>query len=133
MPIKKADYPNNWRCDIRPRILHRAGHCCERCGVENYTVGYRNAVGDMQALIVGESYSEANALRHRMVASMGRKLIVVRLQISHLNQDEWNHEVEDKDLAALCEKCHFNHDKVDNQFRKSYGRHYKRYQLAMNI
>ena len=37
MPINYADYPDNWN-EIRERILKRANHCCEHCGVPNYTV-----------------------------------------------------------------------------------------------
>lgn len=38
MPIKdKSRYPSDWK-QIRQRILERAGHCCEFCGVENYTM-----------------------------------------------------------------------------------------------
>ena len=41
MPVKpenKALYPANWYTEIRPHILERAGHRCEICGVENYTI-----------------------------------------------------------------------------------------------
>ncbi len=37
MPINYNDYPSNWKTEIRPRILERAGHRCELCGVKNYT------------------------------------------------------------------------------------------------
>lgn len=39
MPIKaenRARYPKNWASEIRPAILDRAGHVCERCGAANY-------------------------------------------------------------------------------------------------
>ncbi|HRD65688.1 MAG TPA: hypothetical protein PKY50_05985 [Candidatus Competibacter sp.] len=39
MPIKPeniARYPKNWATEIRPAILERAGHACERCGAVNY-------------------------------------------------------------------------------------------------
>jgi len=40
MPIKpenKARYPKNWM-QIRASILERANHCCEFCGIPNYTI-----------------------------------------------------------------------------------------------
>ena len=36
MPINYSRYPPNWETEIRPRILERAGHCCELCDVANY-------------------------------------------------------------------------------------------------
>jgi len=36
MPINYSKYPPNWKTEIRPRILKRAGNRCEFCGAENY-------------------------------------------------------------------------------------------------
>lgn len=36
MPCDYSRYPANWKTEIRPRILERAGHRCEWCGAENY-------------------------------------------------------------------------------------------------
>ena len=131
MPIDKKDYPENWDREIRPRILKRANYCCENCGVKQYTVGYRDADGVLIPLIIGKTYGEGTALRDRMKEVISRKLIVIRITIAHLKHDEWNDDVTDEDLAALCEKCHFDHDLIDNQNRKKYGKHYKRYQAAL--
>ena len=35
MPIDYSDYPKNWKTEIVPAVLVRAGHCCEFCGLEN--------------------------------------------------------------------------------------------------
>lgn len=131
MAIDRKVYPSNWETEIRPRILKRANSCCENCGVNQYTVGYRNAKGDLIPLIIAHTHSEGAELRDRMKAVMHKKVIVIRIQIAHLNNDEWNQEVKDEDLAALCEKCHFSHDRIDNQNRKTYGKHYKRYQAEL--
>lgn len=40
MPIKpenKGRYPKNWK-EIRQRVLERANHRCEFCGIENYAI-----------------------------------------------------------------------------------------------
>lgn len=129
MPINKKIYPDDWP-KIRQRILHRAGYQCERCGIDRYTV-YHIVKGDRIPILIGETYSEANALRKRISAVMGKKVKVIRLTTAHLNHDEWNQEVKDEDLACLCEKCHFAHDQIDNQLRKKNGKHYQRYQLEM--
>lgn len=36
MPCDYKDYPKNWRSEIRPAILERAGNRCEFCGAVNY-------------------------------------------------------------------------------------------------
>lgn len=36
MPVDYSKYPPNWKTEIRPRILERAGNRCEFCGAENY-------------------------------------------------------------------------------------------------
>ena len=36
MPVDYSIYPLNWKTEIRPRILERAGNRCEFCGAENY-------------------------------------------------------------------------------------------------
>ena len=36
MPVDYSKYPPNWKTEIRPRILKRAGNKCEECGAENY-------------------------------------------------------------------------------------------------
>lgn len=37
MPCDYSEYPANWN-EIRQRILKRSKHCCEFCGIPNYTV-----------------------------------------------------------------------------------------------
>ena len=129
MPIDKKNYPTDWP-QIRKRIMERSGGKCEHCGIDRYTVYYLEG-GKRQPMLVGETYREANTLRHRMMNVMQRKVKVIRLTTAHLHHDEWNDNVKDSDLACLCEKCHFAHDKVDNQLRKRYGKQYKREQLNM--
>jgi 5-methylcytosine-specific restriction endonuclease McrA len=36
MPCDYRKYPPDWKTVIRPRILRRAGDCCEFCGARNY-------------------------------------------------------------------------------------------------
>jgi hypothetical protein len=130
MPINKKHYPPNWT-EIRQRILARSGHHCEGCGCAEYTVGYRHNDGTLRALIIGKSYREACQLRQRMQQAMKRKLIVIRITVAHLDHDEWNHDVSDDRLAAYCEYCHLNYDRVDNAKRKRYGKQYARHQLSL--
>ena len=131
MPIKRSNYPPDWPA-ITARILERAQYMCDNCGVPRYAVGYRSGENKaMNTLIVGKDYREANELRHRIQLAMKRKIIVIRLTTAHLNHDEWNHNVVDTDLACFCEKCHLDHDRIDNQKRKQNGKQYKRFQLEI--
>jgi 5-methylcytosine-specific restriction endonuclease McrA len=43
MPIDYKKYPPNWKTEIRPRILKRAEHKCEFCGIENYAINPRGS------------------------------------------------------------------------------------------
>ena len=98
MPIDYSLYPPDWK-DIRARILERAAHRCEQCGVANRAVGYRTADGEFRAVF--------RVLPGTRLAN-GAKVIRIVLTIAHLN-----HDVTDNDpagLAALCQSCHNRHD-----------------------
>lgn len=51
MPCDYSKYPANFKTEIRPRILARAGQTettpakCEKCRVANHAVGYRDSSG----------------------------------------------------------------------------------------
>ena len=90
MPIDYSKYPPNWRSEIRPRILARAGNCCEFCGVPNGGMGRRLKDGTWE------------------LSPFGPTRIV--LTIAHLDHDPENHEVKDDRLAALCQYCHLRYD-----------------------
>ena len=86
MPIKpenKNRYPSDWK-QIRSRILERAAHKCEFCGIENYSM---------------------TSVR-RPDKPFGTKVV---LTIAHLHPPIEN--CADDNLKALCQKCHLNYDK----------------------
>jgi hypothetical protein len=106
MPCDYSLYPSNWKTEIRPRILARAGEVrnengdiltearCEWCGAPNHSwrvttpkrVGY---------IIEGGPWTPSDTY--------------VVLTVAHLEHDATR--CEDPDLAALCQKCHLGHDK----------------------
>jgi 5-methylcytosine-specific restriction endonuclease McrA len=94
-----SKYPTNW-LEIRARILERAQHRCERCGVDNHAMGYRDAEGrfwDDEAidrLVTGDTLDYPPMRRIRIV-----------LTIAHINDpDPMN--CADDNLQALCQRCH---------------------------
>lgn len=100
MPIDYSKYPPNWKTEIRPAILKRAGDRCERCGASNHAIGYRDETG-----LFFETPPNPSPGAEQMPRF---KLIRIVLTVAHLN-----HDVEDSsplNLAALCQKCHLTHD-----------------------
>lgn len=101
MPIDYSTYPPNWKTEIVPRILRRAGEerdefneivkeaNCEKCGIENHSI-------------------KQNGTR-------------VVLTIAHLDHDSENHDVTDERLAAWCQACHLAYDHWRHIAKRKYG------------
>lgn len=147
MPIDYRKYPANWKKEIRPAVLARAEHKCERCGLRNYSVGHRNAQGKFVGVhgnivldLAGQGllYPSIGWLTHKEARKLADDLneieadgehhyIVIVLAIAHLD-----HNVDNNDMAnlqALCQKCHLDHDRLDNGQRRRYGKNYQKKQL----
>lgn len=111
MPIDYTIYPNNWK-EIRERILHRADHKCEFCGLLNYSSVlsvlylnnriWLNNLNDMQTILNTQSMD---------TEIYNTKVVKVVLTIAHLDHDPRNHNVTDDRLRALCQLCHLKYDK----------------------
>jgi 5-methylcytosine-specific restriction endonuclease McrA len=118
MPIKpenRARYPNNWTSEIRPAILERAKHCCEICGVPNYSVGWFMPKNEPTYPFMTKQW-EADYFSKYSVSLIDldnnsqpiKKPIKVVLTIMHLN-----HTPEDSapsNLKAACQRCHNAYD-----------------------
>lgn len=97
MPIKAENrdkYPKNWATEIRPAILERAGHRCERCGVPDRS--YRLAGFDQWTFdpMVADEWSGS-----------GRKPARVVLTIAHVSDPD-PANCDPGNLQALCQRCH---------------------------
>lgn len=125
-PDKKALYPKNWQ-EIRERILARAENKCEKCGLRNHSVGYRDENGHFQrnagsgpcdASGEGLTWPGYEPLSHREAKEFadyynsisggcddeGNHWIVIVLTIAHINPDPA--DCRDENLKALCQACH---------------------------
>lgn len=119
MPIDYKNYPDNWKTEIRPAVLIRAGGDpenpvigarCESCGVPNYAVGYWYDTGFIyEETEVCKSYKSAKSKADYCNLIIWEiKTIVIVLTISHTNHDITNNDMEN--LKALCQRCHNRHD-----------------------
>lgn len=110
MTWDKCAYPPNWKTEIRPRILTRANHCCEKCGVENHAIGARDKDGVWHnESDIGSMNSDAG------FDAFGEypKIIMIVLTIAHLDNPD-PMACEDSNLAALCQRCH---NRLDSPMR----------------
>lgn len=124
MPCNYKKYPANWKSEIRPAVLARAGNKCEQCGAVNGVTYWRGQVGGVKfyqtqhgqmfdantGAPIGEDYIGSTDPKAR--------LVTIVLTIAHLIYDE------DKtkhcalhELKALCQRCHLLMD-LDHHMRK---------------
>jgi hypothetical protein len=96
MPCDYSKYPANWKTEIRPAILERAGNKCEWCGVPNDA--HRHKSSDLW-------FSKANYPEDAQEGELSK----IVLTIAHVHDhDPMNCDPEN--LAALCQRCHNRHD-----------------------
>ena len=110
MPINYKKYPENWLTEIRPRILERANHKCENCGLENYSIVHSYK---QNKKIVWDKLSYGDYMR------MEAKAVKVILTIAHLDHDETNQDITDDRLKAMCQLCHLRYDADEKKRRRS--------------
>jgi hypothetical protein len=132
MPCDYSQYPPNWR-EIRARILERAAHACEFCGVPNGASIVRGKLGSVPAYqdadgVIWAAHARIELCRAsagQYVESRAERNTRVVLTIAHLDHDKENWQVEDSRLAALCQRCHLGYDKARHVQNRKYGRAYK--------
>lgn len=133
MPIDYRKYPPNWKSEIRPRILERAGDCCERCGVKNSRMIKRRIVNPACYVYIGSGhesgaifcgpYPETDLKYHQsewdkrpaQQEKFNRPIKIV-LTIAHLDNKLTDHS--DENLMAMCQRCHLTHDAFMRKMEK---------------
>jgi hypothetical protein len=123
MPINYKNYAANWKTEIRPAVLKRAGNCCEECGLANYVVGYRKICGEFVDIqfIHDQLEDFGNDLFDDVLSHCYTKKgfptppIRIILTVAHLDQDIENNDL--GNLKAMCQRCHLAHDRVFNQVK----------------
>ena len=131
MPCDYKKYPANWKTEIGPAILYRAGQRidpdtgfvierarCEQCNARNLAYGYRDKTGDFwemqdieDRLNEGQDLFDPGEVLEHCWDKMGNPTKPVRivLTISHTDHDTTNNNP--RNLRALCQRCHIHHDR----------------------
>ncbi len=122
MPIKKEDYPPNWD-QISKDIRTRAGQICEWCGVPNGAHIIRTA--PLHYHMVTIAGVKKKVPREDYAFVQGPEGTRIILTVAHLDRDRTNNAPEN--LAALCQRCHLNHDRQAQHIpNRKYGRNHDR-------
>lgn len=118
--MDKSKYPDNWPA-ISLQVRTEAGNRCEWCKVANYAEGARDCAGMWWSFDRIESTSDAVIERW-----FGRYPDIVRivLTVAHVDHDTANGER--SNLAALCQRCHLNHDREQHLVNAAATRERKR-------
>lgn len=111
MPIDYSKYPPDWKDKIRPDILRRDHYKCKFCRIQHRAIGYRDKSGQ---------FIECDNFMEMWAEKAGKRVFQVILTIAHLDQNIENNDY--SNLAALCQKCHLNHDRPYNQVKRSAGK-----------
>ncbi len=128
MPIDYARYPANWKTEIVPRIIGRAGNQCEKCGLINgctvWSVPLKIKGSDGRYKIKRFWISTQTDVERMSPFSLGGEIKTVKvvLTVAHLDHDEENHEVADDRLRAWCQYCHLNYDASEKYRRACVGK-----------
>lgn len=126
MPIKKQNYPPNWPA-ISLQVRTEANFRCEWCNVPNLAIIKRQGANwkEVKTVLVPVLLNGAFAQETVYTAKMTWKelrqhgLTKIVLTVAHLDRNTMNNDR--KNLAALCQKCHLNHDILQHLFNRRYG------------
>lgn len=138
MPIRESEkhrYPPDWK-QIRARILERAGHRCEFCGVPNHLWVWRDESGKwhragkralQDAGFLKPPFDVACVFENGRVGKI--RVIQIVLTIAHLNHTPEDNR--DENLKALCQRCHLNYDAKHHAKNAAATRRAKKYNLEL--
>lgn len=140
MPMNKKDYPPNWP-ELGRLIRERAGNKCEWCFAPNHDFICRwDKPQEYQMIVVNGSekwvpildfdwwFGNVSITKPDLPTLTNLKnngYVRVVLTVAHLDRNRHNNDL--GNLAALCQRCHLNHDREAQHIpSRRYGRHHDR-------
>ena len=129
MPIRKENYPPNWK-EISWEVRTESDWCCVFCGARSNSVIKRHKNGSwmkVEKVRTDEidEWEDTALMGWSRLRFFGLTRIV--LTVAHLDRDSTNNDR--KNLAALCQRCHLNHDREAQHIpSRRYGRDHTRKQ-----
>lgn len=135
MPIDYSEYHPKWSLISRLIRIYRAKNHCEWCGIKNAALikrlkhgKYREACQtDLDMIYNRIKYSHSSITESLKYHGFTR----IVLTVAHIDHDKTNNDF--KNLAALCQRCHLNHDLKHHISNRKYGRNWKKYQLKLDL
>lgn len=121
MPMDRSKYPPDWK-QISLRIRERDGWRCKWCGVANKAYGARDHHGEWHD---EDSIHHLNSdVGYALFGDDFPEMFRIVLTVAHIDHDPSNNT--DDNLAALCQKCHLNHDRAQHMANAAQARQAKR-------
>lgn len=132
--IRKQDYPPDWPA-ISLATRERAKQQCEWCGAPNGEWILRDRKPELHETVwIGETTKDVpfNDFQVCFPKALGpvhknNGAVKIILTVAHLDRDRKNNDP--ANLAALCQRCHLNHDRQAQHIpHRKYGRYHDREQ-----
>lgn len=130
MPIRKEDYPPDWPM-ISVAVRAAANWRCEWCNAPNATYIMRQTdpkIGVpiwLKTIRIGDTEKQVRVNDFTIVPAKTRGSVKIVLTVAHLDRDRSNNDR--SNLAALCQRCHLNHDRPAQHVpNRKYGRYHAR-------
>lgn len=123
MPIDYKEYHPKWSLISRLIRFRRAKNKCEWCGLQNGSVIKRLDNGKWRWPYRFEWYEINRMKRNGYSLAQAFKffrLTIIVLTVAHLDHDKTNNKF--SNLAALCQRCHLQHDIKHHAANRKYGR-----------
>ncbi len=126
MPIDYKKYPLNWKTEITPRIKKRSGDKCEVCGLKNHSKIFsvnlkiqdsKDGRYKNKTFWLSDFRDVKRLMTFHNIHTY--KIVQVVLTVGHINHDETNWDIMDKDLKHMCQWCHLNYDAQEKYKRKN--------------
>lgn len=127
MPIRKQDYPPNWR-EISLQVREAAGQRCQWCDAPNGQYIFRlepTLLKSWKTIRIGGVEKQVPFGDFLVMAPKAQGSTRIILTVAHLDRDRTNNDL--SNLAALCQRCHLNHDRAAQHIpHRKYGRNHDR-------